>query len=644
MDRRSRSPTSPAADRGDAARSGIPHRRTPMACIACRRKKTKCSGHYPSCRNCLRVGKPCEWPSLHDQQHEPALRQAGAESGAGHDPGITASYPTLGTASDNFIEQPVAKKMVEIFFDHPSFAVVSQCLHRPSLEASLGSGSQSFLLYAIGSLVSVADSSRKGLQHSGVGNLETLSSRLAAVARCLSRDSSDAPSLPAVQANTILAYRELMCSRAVKAWMYAGTAIRMAQLLRLHREYHNRTTALEQEVRRRMMWTCYILDRLMAVACSRPQTVLRDSLTIQLPAPEDDFLFGVKFVGPKLDNFSAQSSVQCLFSYFIKAVDLWAESTTQFPLGKLFNDDTQAMNPLPPPNEAASLWLKSLPAPLTWSTQNYALHRKRGTATLFATNVLVLNHAVCIGLQDYLLLSSSGHSNASSTMWVEIQEHIAPTCFVCADEIRSIAAHLHSEETDGRETLKTPFSGMALLTAATIFLWQIYCSEDSPGSPGSEIILLLEQKVLEIHKILDTWASDWRLARAWRESIELVTQVYATAYQKPVIEFPPPSNDLEQYSDDAPEGEESLSLGGGIPDPDNNSISLVRSVRGLFVTLSESPETRREQAQKYVRAMWREVFSRGASTLWDPASDLQDMLDLPLINLSGGPYEFQYGT
>lgn len=40
-------------------KAGKDRKRLPMACLACRRKKTKCSGEKPSCKHCIRSKVPC---------------------------------------------------------------------------------------------------------------------------------------------------------------------------------------------------------------------------------------------------------------------------------------------------------------------------------------------------------------------------------------------------------------------------------------------------------------------------------------------------------------------------------------------------------------------------------------------------------
>jgi hypothetical protein len=42
-------------------KAGKERKRLPLACIACRRKKIRCSGEKPSCKHCLRSRIPCQY-------------------------------------------------------------------------------------------------------------------------------------------------------------------------------------------------------------------------------------------------------------------------------------------------------------------------------------------------------------------------------------------------------------------------------------------------------------------------------------------------------------------------------------------------------------------------------------------------------
>lgn len=116
-----------------------------------------------------------------------------------------------------------------------------------------------------------------------------------------------------------------MC-RGAKAWLAVGTAIRAAQAMGLQFEMDlddeplSRSVALnceaerlgvdrrdsnaegeedgdrfiQQEIRRRTFWSCFIMDRYLSSGKYRPQMLHATDLRIQLPASERSFLFAEK--------------------------------------------------------------------------------------------------------------------------------------------------------------------------------------------------------------------------------------------------------------------------------------------------------------------------------------------------------------
>ncbi|KAK3074364.1 hypothetical protein LTR53_003293 [Teratosphaeriaceae sp. CCFEE 6253] len=130
------------------------------------------------------------------------------------------------------------------------------------------------------------------------------------------------------QAMLMLGLHEWGMCRGAKAWLTVGMAIRAAQAIGLQYERDlddepmSRAQALDceaermgldlspknatgetmseeeafiqQEVRRRTFWSCYIMDRYLSSGKYRPQMLHAHELRIQLPASERSFLFAEK--------------------------------------------------------------------------------------------------------------------------------------------------------------------------------------------------------------------------------------------------------------------------------------------------------------------------------------------------------------
>ncbi|KAI1207319.1 uncharacterized protein F4807DRAFT_184513 [Annulohypoxylon truncatum] len=96
---------------------------------------------------------------------------------------------------------------------------------------------------------------------------------------------TDEPSIDALQALLLLVTAFTAAGKGKKAYMLLTTAIGMAMALELHREVDRqaRVTVVEREVRRRLFWTCYVLDRFMACGSKRPCIISDRTILLRLP-------------------------------------------------------------------------------------------------------------------------------------------------------------------------------------------------------------------------------------------------------------------------------------------------------------------------------------------------------------------------
>ncbi|KAH8808970.1 fungal-specific transcription factor-like protein, partial [Xylogone sp. PMI_703] len=114
------------------------------------------------------------------------------------------------------------------------------------------------------------------------------------------------PTLETVQALLMLGLYEWSQSRGLKAWVYVGIALRLAQSMGLAfeddadrmspRKTQSHTPdenyAIEKECRRRTFWSCFIMDRLLSSGKFRPTMIDVKTLRVRLPCSDDQFMFG----------------------------------------------------------------------------------------------------------------------------------------------------------------------------------------------------------------------------------------------------------------------------------------------------------------------------------------------------------------
>lgn len=77
-----------------------------------------------------------------------------------------------------------------------------------------------------------------------------------------------------------------MLGRVSVANMRIASGIGMALALELHRELDNKSplTPVEKEMRRRLFWTCYLMDRFTACGSKRPSLIADRSIVLKLPS------------------------------------------------------------------------------------------------------------------------------------------------------------------------------------------------------------------------------------------------------------------------------------------------------------------------------------------------------------------------
>lgn len=157
-----------------------------------------------------------------------------------------------------------------------------------------------------------------------------------------SGDGLGQASLARVQAMVMIAIHEWGHCEGSKAFISVGVAIRYAQLLGLEyqddlddepqarsipfkpgfpqsyeaeRKLSDDSDAfIEQEIRRRTFWACFILDRYMSNGKHRPQMLRISDLRVQLPVSERAFLFGdrvrTQILTEDLDDVDPRTGIQ----------------------------------------------------------------------------------------------------------------------------------------------------------------------------------------------------------------------------------------------------------------------------------------------------------------------------------------------
>jgi hypothetical protein len=260
--------------------------------------KVRCSRDSPRCSNCQRRNRPCTYASGQGRTTNSAV--VAEDSMAIDDSTDTSPYPTSSLTSDlapaisvtsESIASPrpnsnhrmplsdeIATQLISKYFDClsplPSFSflhkgtVVQRCLD--------GSIDQSLKLAICAITAMFLDQ----YQHQRRDWAES--------SEKLILDRLEKPSIFLIQASLLTIRFRAAVGQFPRAFILAGLAARWAVALRLNYE-HSGLGPIAQEVRRRTLWSLYLLEDSFCVGLKEFELLDPETIYLQLPCEDDDF-------------------------------------------------------------------------------------------------------------------------------------------------------------------------------------------------------------------------------------------------------------------------------------------------------------------------------------------------------------------
>lgn len=229
------------------------------------------------------------------------------------------------------------------------------------------------------------------------------------------RTSMTVASVERVQAFLMLGLYEWSQARprvgGMAAWMYVGVAIRMAQALGLgdgDREpgkvfrprpikpapqaMPTSQMIIAKEIRRRTMFSCLILDRLLGCGKDRVSTIRSEDLQIQLPCSEVSFDLSEEVYTGFLKPVSAVETTRrvsdSVLGRFVRLVDLWGEISKWSFSGGRFTEDHPPWSPESTffqLREKLETFYRDLPDHFRWSDSNYYKHENHQASSVYVS-------------------------------------------------------------------------------------------------------------------------------------------------------------------------------------------------------------------------------------------------------------------
>ncbi|KPM46122.1 hypothetical protein AK830_g469 [Neonectria ditissima] len=219
-------------------------------------------------------------------------------------------------------------------------------------------------------------------------------------------------------------------SEGSAAWMYIGIAIRMAQVLKLGFDdrmatgqgYQGRGSNLTsrargssseigiiREIRRRTMFSCLILDRMMACGNERVLAIQPDTIRIQLPCTDMAFDLALDvntgFLSFDGDILNQSVNDDSVLSRFIQLVEIWSKISNYSSTGGRLRE-------VLPPWDKQSIFgtlrdklyqfLQNLPDTFTLSRQNFYRHDNHQSASMYVSLHMLVSVCVMMLHREYL--------------------------------------------------------------------------------------------------------------------------------------------------------------------------------------------------------------------------------------------------
>ncbi|EKD13645.1 uncharacterized protein L3040_004139 [Drepanopeziza brunnea f. sp. 'multigermtubi'] len=460
-------------------KAGKERKRLPLACIACRRKKIRCSGEKPACKHCLRSRIPCvykvttrkaaprtDYMAMLDKRLKrmeeriikivpkqeqdatttPVTRAVVKPAIPGTTPSRSASgkkrvadeafgqelenwsrsaasNPVVGGASKPAIlvtqeaeehrlvtegaeklpTKELQEHLSETFFENVN-GQTYHLLHKPSFMRKLRAGTVPPVL-----ILAVCAISARFSTHPKLNTYPAFlrGEEWAAPARAIVVRRYEWPNITILTCLLILGLHEFGTCQGGRSWSFGGMALRMAYALQLHKDLDydphklNGTIELsfiDREIRRRTMWSCFLMDRFNSSGTDRPIFIKETSMKVQLPIKEKYFQLDMPGPTQSLDGgvphpippgegqLSDAEENMGVAAYMIRSIALWGRIVEYLNLGG------KAQDPHPMWHldstysrlvKQAEAFETSLPKSMQYNAENLHTHATEALANQF---------------------------------------------------------------------------------------------------------------------------------------------------------------------------------------------------------------------------------------------------------------------
>ncbi|KAF2878240.1 fungal-specific transcription factor domain-containing protein [Massariosphaeria phaeospora] len=538
-------------------KAGKDRKRLPLACIACRRKKIRCSGEKPACKHCLRSRIPCvykvttrkaaprtDYMAMLDKRlrrmedrviklipkeslpsvsgvgrsvvkpalpgappKTPAAKKRAADEAFGNElddwsksksanPDVAGSGSRTKDADDSTLltegleslpPKDIQEHLAEVYFDYV-YGQSYPLLHKPSFMRRLASGNVPPVLILAICAISARFSTHPQLR---TEPCFLRGDNWAERARQIALKRYDAPNITILIVYLILGLHEFGTCQGGRSWMFGGMAQRMAYALQLHKELEYDPSVVEgerkplglidREIRRRTMWSCFLMDRFNSSGTDRPLFVNEQYIEVQLPVKEHLFLHEIQAptedlegkvpnpVPPDSGQLANARDNMGVSAYTIRLVCIWGKLIKYMNLGgkerelePMWSSKSTFFNI----RKEAREFKDSLPEMLLYSPENLKSHAIGKTANQFLY-IHIFFQQIILFMHRFSLPSKAG-SRPPKDMPHDFLTESARTALDAANQI-SILINEAMEF-----NVVAPFAGYSAFFSSTVHVHGVF--------------------------------------------------------------------------------------------------------------------------------------------------------------------------
>lgn len=290
--------------------AGLKRRRILRSCVECKIAKAKCYGS-PICERCAKRNLECSFSEVAARSREDALHRD-FNTAASASASVSASVP--GWLMDKQLP-PIDRlqELVDLYFAHIHSVRCMGFLHIPSFMERLKDSDQVYstdsgLIYAMCALAAPFYYAKVMGVHGDdldpTMRFFEAGKGWATTAMSLMFSNFGRPGIESLMTDILLHEYHLRVGDYAKGFLISGLISRHMQVLQLNIEHDfdilcQKNTSVSwatKESRRRLAWTCYLLDAFIECGIDQLRFVSVDDIQVQLPCLEDLFVRNIPCV------------------------------------------------------------------------------------------------------------------------------------------------------------------------------------------------------------------------------------------------------------------------------------------------------------------------------------------------------------